>query len=98
VIHGTEKSEVKLDDAGIAGAFTVLFDHCLLKQEDNLPGNDNIYSTEPGFISTKDRDFKLNSSSALIDKGSNLSIFTDLANEIRPKLNGYDIGCYEYQP
>jgi len=98
VIHGTEKSEVKLDDAGIAGAFTVLFDHCLLKQEDNLPGNDNIYSTEPGFVSTKDRDFKLNSSSALIDKGSNLSIFTDLANEIRPKLNGYDIGCYEYQP
>lgn len=98
VIHGTEKSEVKLDDAGIAGAFTVLFDHCLLKQEENLPGNDNIYSTEPGFVNARERDYRPNSSSALIDKGANLSVFTDLANEIRPKLNGYDIGCYEFQP
>lgn len=98
VIHGTEKSEVKLDDAGIAGAFTVLFDHCLLRQEDNLPGSNNIYSTEPGFVDARNRDYKLTASSPLIDKGSNLSIFTDLANEIRPRLNGYDIGCYEYQP
>ncbi len=98
VVHGTEKSEVKLDDAGIAGAFTLLFDHCLLRQEDNLPGSNNIYSTEPGFTDSRNRDFRPTANSALIDKGTNLSIFTDLANEIRPRLNGYDIGCYEFQP
>lgn len=97
VIYGTEESEVKQDDAGLGG-YQLSFENCLIRQADNLPGSGNTYNTDPGFTDPKNRDFRPVPGSNMIDKGLDLGIFTDLLNEARPRLNGYDIGCYEFQP
>jgi len=98
VIHGQEKSEIKFDDAGITGAYNVWFENCLLQHENIVNGENNIFSVSPGFEDAKGRNFRPVSGSPLIDKGKGIFIFVDIENKSRPKGNGFDIGCYEFEP
>jgi hypothetical protein len=98
VIYGQQESELLFEDAGIPQAFSVWFDHCLLKHNDVVPGEQNIFNEDPLFLDPRLYDFRPASGSPLIDKGMNLGIFVDLNNNPRPVGNGYDIGSYEFNP
>ncbi|MDT7041556.1 right-handed parallel beta-helix repeat-containing protein [Candidatus Nitronereus thalassa] len=54
-------------------------------------------SSNPGFVSESNNDFKLTSSSLAIDAGTNLSeVSDDFLGGSRPQGNKSDIGAYEY--
>jgi hypothetical protein len=98
VIYGQEDTELLFEDAGVQGAYKVWFQNCLLKHNDVVPGDNNILNQDPLFLDPRLLDFRPALGSPLIDKAANRNIFTDLRNNPRPVGNGYDIGCYEFNP
>jgi hypothetical protein len=59
----------------------------------------NNLTTNPNFVNPLANDFRLQSTSPAIDKGSDLStegILVDASGRSRPQGSGYDIGAYEY--
>ncbi|MDP4212196.1 MAG: hypothetical protein Q8926_06180 [Bacteroidota bacterium] len=85
------------------GAFQVLFDHAILKQQ-NYPANIDSMSlflnTDPLFLKTDNRlelyDFHLQAGSPALAQGKDLGIGVDLDGFARQPGN-QDLGCYERQ-
>jgi len=83
--------------------FNVLFDHCILKQQ-NYPANIDSTSlwlnTDPLFVATgipdNSFDFQLQSGSPALDRGADIGITIDLNGSPRP-VGFSDLGCYERQ-
>ncbi|HEX2961264.1 MAG TPA: T9SS type A sorting domain-containing protein [Ignavibacteriales bacterium] len=66
-----------------------------------LPGGTHyqgdLWGTDPKFVSPSQRDYHLQATSGLIDKGAVLSDVTaDLSGISRPQGTSYDMGAYEY--
>ena len=62
------------------------------------PYPNDLWMVNPQFVSMAGRDFHLQSTSPLIDKGATLSTVTnDMDGVLRPLGIGYDIGAYEKQ-
>ncbi|MCU7502353.1 MAG: T9SS type A sorting domain-containing protein [Ignavibacteria bacterium] len=56
----------------------------------------DIWGSDPKFVSLSQRDYRLQTTSALIDKGVTLSDVTaDLSGTARPQGLGFDMGAYE---
>jgi parallel beta-helix repeat protein len=62
----------------------------------------NNLTADPSFVNASGNDFRLQSGSAAIDRGTNLSgegINSDYSRSTsRPQGSGFDIGAYEYMP
>jgi hypothetical protein len=84
-------------------AFTVLFDHSILKQQ-NYPANIDstalFLNADPQFLATGSPgntfNFHVNAGSPAVDQGINLGVTVDLDGNLRP-VNQPDLGCYERQ-
>ena len=62
------------------------------------PYPNDLWMVNPQFVNMAGRDFHLQSTSPLIDKGATLSTVTnDMDGVLRPLGIGYDIGAYEKQ-
>lgn len=59
-------------------------------------GNNLIGSVQ--FINPAAGNYRLKATSPAVNKGFNLGVNTDLGNTVRPQLNGYDPGAYEFAP
>ena len=106
VIYGSLQNELGAVKYGNQGALNYLFDHCLTRFDSTSHDlNDNLHfssiwnNVNPGFISWENRDFRPESSSALVNKGI-LSVGTDypfdLRNISRIMDGKPDLGAYEY--
>jgi len=115
IIYGTEDEEVLLDDATEGGDpnFVTTFNHCLLKTERTT--DNPIFAAcilnpafqDTLFVSSFERDFRLNDDSPCINAGLSdyqldlgftiINPNTDLLGN--PRNDGaWDMGCYEFAP
>ena len=61
--------------------------------------SNNLYGTDPKFVSATQANFALLQGSAAIDKGASAGApSTDVAGVSRPQLTAFDIGGHEYRP
>ncbi len=61
------------------------------------PWPNDLWQVNPQFVSVETANFRLKSTSPLIDAGANLTEVTaDLDGILRPQGSGYDLGAYEY--
>ncbi|OWY22398.1 hypothetical protein C7N43_09490 [Sphingobacteriales bacterium UPWRP_1] len=115
IIYGSEEEEVLLDD-GLEGGdpnFVTTFNHCLLKTE--RTADNPIFTAcllnpafqDTLFVSSFERDFRLNDDSPCINAGLSdyqldlgftiITPNTDLLGN--PRNDGaWDMGCYEFTP
>lgn len=104
IIYGSLDEELSLNNDTV-GTFNFLFDHCLLKTEEDTAGTsyDNILlNLNPIFESTVNDSFSLMFGSPAIDAGTNVfpggqTINSDLYGASRPQGAGYDLGAIESQ-
>lgn len=100
VVYGTLEDEFELDSLP-TGTFQVTFRHNYLKRTNPYTYPDfinTIWSGNPLFYDTAERDFHLDASSPLRDWGTSAVIFpsSDIEGVIRDA--NPDVGCYEYVP
>ena len=60
-------------------------------------GTINIWD-DPDFVDPDNSDYHISRESAAIDTGVDIGVTTDIDNDIRPLIDGYDIGADEYNP
>ena len=107
IIHGSNANEFQLEfDPALTPAIT--FDHFMLRTDQStsdptlFPFPDRIFRNQtPGFVSSSDRDFRLDASAFARNKGTSSTIqaIYDIAGNLRNCDGlGFDLGCYEYCP
>ncbi len=104
IIEGNMDNEIGLNNLTGAGDFNYFFDHCLLKSDTSLNTSDpeffrNVWTNkDPGFISSYEFDFQLDTLAFAKDKGlidiANNFPFDILGNS-RLEDAGPDLGAYE---
>jgi hypothetical protein len=106
IVYGTNNNEISFGNEDAGASISYLFDHCLLKV--NLNDIDtsgmnhykhNIYNVSPGFVSTIDHDFSLDSASIAINKGDvsvGETFPLDIEHNSRTDDDAPDLGAYEY--
>jgi hypothetical protein len=104
IIYGSLDEELSINQDS-AGTFNFLFDHCLIKTEEDTAGSQYqtiILNQNPLFESTVSDSFQLMPGSPAIDAGTNsfpggITINNDLYGGTRPQGSGYDLGAIESQ-
>ncbi len=104
ILYGDLEEEIGMDSSLYGGKFSYKFDHCILKTArviSNAAYYKNIDKNgNPSFKDEDKKDFRLNPTSAAIDKGYINLIGTDLDNKARPNPSTAipDLGAYEFYP
>lgn len=102
VIWGNLTDEFLIDKKGTGTIVSTNFKNNLIKtSNNNYQANGNILNVDPSFVNPSSGNFKLNKTSAAINKGRDLSgdsyynsyLFKDLENKER--LFPSELGCYE---
>ncbi len=113
IVHGNLETEIGVDSFPRAAPnqFNFLFDHALLKVENNYPTTNPSYfnavlratgyTNQPGFMDIDNNDYQLDSISIAINAGDptivNIDpiLSTDLLGQLRPQGIAPDLGAYE---
>ncbi len=105
IVHGYNQSEIEIGETDESRALYYVFDHCLLKANEDKLDLDNtahfidpIINENPDFVSVEDQDFQLDSISIAIDKGDYQSAQQYPADYLKNNrlLDGEpDLGAYE---
>ena len=101
IAYGNQNEEIVLDNNAQGGQFHYLFDHALIKTENNTSDPNNWISItknqDPLFEDISKNDLHLKSSSAAADKGKGgVSPNLDLDGNVRD-VGTPDLGAYEIQ-
>ncbi len=102
IVYGNQQNEISIDE-NTSEEFTLTFDHCLLKTEDDLSNTDRyincIKNEDPLFVDYALNNYQLDSLSPAIDIGS-----IEIANTVPEDIKGLsrtespDLGAYEWVP
>ncbi len=105
IIYGYNLSEIEIGEKDDSKALNYLFDHCLLKADEDKLDIDNtsyfidpLVNKDPDFISVEDQDFQLDSISVAIDKGNYQTAQqypSDYSENDRLLDGEPDLGAYE---
>lgn len=103
ILYGDLEEEIGLDSSTFGGTFSYKFDHCIVKTTLNTSDGlhyDSVYpNVDPGFKDAATNNYRLQSNSFAIDKGSTaIFIGMDLDDKPRPNSNTSlpDLGAYEF--
>ncbi len=102
IVYGTQQNEISIEE-NTREEFTLTFDHCLLKTEDDLSNTDRyincIKNEDPLFVDYALNNYQLDSISPAIDFGS-----IEIANTVPFDIKGVsrtespDLGAYKWVP
>ena len=103
IIYGNQESEVALSSISKEVGFRYYFDHCLLKVKNPEENPDTafhnvFFNMDPGFVSTDDYDFQLDSLAFARDKGDlqiAMAVPLDILGHDRTADGHPDLGAYE---
>ncbi len=97
IVYGSLDEEINFEVYD-TGAFSAIFDHCLVKTEyetDTLEFVDCIFNLDPQFVDRAEDDYTIEATSPCRDSGKVTLVTTDLNGN--PRVVPYDIGAYEFQ-
>jgi len=102
IAYGNADEELVLDDIDNGTDFNYLFDHALLKTQNNT-SNTNFWlniitNSDPNFVSTSDNDYHLESESAAINKGKAGVLPPKDLDEVIRDASIPSLGVYEFVP
>ena len=97
IIYGTNDDELKLDSvAGIP--FEYQFDHAIIRSKMSMTNHSRFVNCtanlDPRFVDVSKLDYRIDSISPAIDRGTDLGINTDILGNSR--VLPPDLGAYEY--
>lgn len=98
IIYGNQESEIAIDQEQSA-PLNYAFRHCIVKNKDQLIGNDISYNITPGFKDSL-ADYDLATGAFAIDKGDPAFLNAVTQSDIRnwPRSGNPDAGAYEFKP
>jgi len=102
IIYGNTEEELVLDDIDNGTDFNYLFDHALLKTQNNTSDAnfwlDIVLNSDPKFKSTSDNDFHIEVESSAIEKGKAGVLPPKDLDEVVRDASTPTLGVYEFIP
>jgi len=102
IIYGNAEEELVLDDIDNGTDFNYLFDHALLKTQNNTSDAnfwlDIVLNSDPKFKSTSDNDFHIEVESAAIENGKAGVLPPKDLDEVVRDASTPTLGAYEFIP